>query len=112
VVHYEVANIPKPSQAEPSSETGLQGKRVKAVFYRTEAGGEPVREWLLSLLADDRKRIGEDIKTVRLAGRNASLPIPGQRYLRGTVRLGSKPDCARAVLLRQTWTNGALAWVH
>ena len=41
-----------------------RGKRVPAVFYRTEAGGEPVREWLKALSPDDRKRIGEDIKTV------------------------------------------------
>jgi phage-related protein len=40
-------------------------KRVPAIFYRTEAGGEPVRQWLKSLpIADDRKRIGEDIKSV------------------------------------------------
>ena len=42
-----------------------QSKRLQAVFYRTEAGGEPVREWLKSLPSrEDRKRIGEDIKTV------------------------------------------------
>jgi len=60
-----VENIPKPPRAERSSETDLQGKCVRAVFYRTEAGGEPVREWLKSLPSrEDRKRIGEDIKTV------------------------------------------------
>jgi hypothetical protein len=42
-----------------------QGKRVPAIFFRTEAGGEPLRDWLKSLLSsEDRKRIGEDIKTV------------------------------------------------
>jgi phage-related protein len=40
------------------------GKRVPAIFYRTELGREPVREWLRSLSAEDRKRIGEDIKSV------------------------------------------------
>lgn len=39
-------------------------KRLPAVFYRTEAGAEPVREWLRSLDENDRKAIGEDIKTV------------------------------------------------
>jgi phage-related protein len=40
-------------------------KRVPAIFYKTEAGGEPVRQWLKSLpVTDDRKRVGEDIKTV------------------------------------------------
>ena len=42
-----------------------EGKRVPAFFYRTEAGHEPVREWLKSLpYDDDRKKIGADIKTV------------------------------------------------
>jgi len=42
-----------------------QGKRVSAIFFRTEAGGEPLRDWLKSLPSpEDRKRIGEDIKTV------------------------------------------------
>jgi phage-related protein len=42
-----------------------QGKRVPVIFFRTEAGGEPVRDWLKGLpSSQDRKRIGEDIKTV------------------------------------------------
>lgn len=42
------------------------GKRLPAVFYLSEAGKEPVRDWLKSdqLSAEDRRRIGEDIKTV------------------------------------------------
>lgn len=39
-------------------------KKLSAIFFRTEAGNEPVREWLKSLPSEDRKRIGEDIKTV------------------------------------------------
>ena len=35
-------------------------------FYRTRQGREPVREWLRSLPADARRRMGEDIKTVQL----------------------------------------------
>ena len=34
-------------------------------FFRTDAGAEPVREWLKDLPAVDRKTIGEDIKTVQ-----------------------------------------------
>ena len=34
-------------------------------FYATQQGNEPVREWLKSLSSLDRKRIGEDIKTVQ-----------------------------------------------
>lgn len=34
-------------------------------FFKTEAGTEPVRDWLRTLTATDRKLIGEDIKTVQ-----------------------------------------------
>jgi phage-related protein len=34
-------------------------------FYKSPTGNEPVREWLLSLQANDRKNIGIDIKTVQ-----------------------------------------------
>jgi len=39
--------------------------RFRVVFFRTESGGEPVRAWLLTLSLSDRKKIGEDIKTVQ-----------------------------------------------
>ena len=35
------------------------------VFFSTETGSEPVREWLKSLPREDTKIIGEDIKTVQ-----------------------------------------------
>lgn len=35
-------------------------------FYRSESGNEPVREWLRGLGIEDRKTIGDDIKTVEL----------------------------------------------
>lgn len=35
-------------------------------FYRSENGNEPVREWLRALGIEDRKSIGDDIKTVEL----------------------------------------------
>jgi phage-related protein len=34
-------------------------------FYATASGGEAVREWLLGLSKDDRRAVGEDIKTVQ-----------------------------------------------
>lgn len=34
-------------------------------FYKTDAGTEPVRDWLRELTATDRKTIGEDFKTVQ-----------------------------------------------
>src|SRR5579863_7198324 len=51
-----------------------QGKRVPAIFFRTEAGGEPVRDWLKTLSPEDRQRIGEDIKTVEF-GWPIGMPV-------------------------------------
>ena len=52
-----------------------QGKRVQVIFYCTNAGGEPVRDWLKGLPSDeDRKRIGEDIKTVEF-GWPIGMPV-------------------------------------
>jgi phage-related protein len=51
-----------------------QGKRVPALFYRTEAGGEPARDWLKGLSFEDRKRVGEDIKTVEF-GWPIGMPV-------------------------------------
>ena len=42
-------------------------KRLPARFYRSNNGREPVREWLRSLDADDRRIIGEDIKDVEFS---------------------------------------------
>ncbi|MCK4918119.1 MAG: type II toxin-antitoxin system RelE/ParE family toxin [Candidatus Omnitrophica bacterium] len=38
---------------------------LPVVFYKTEAGNEPVREWLVSLTKREKKIIGGDIKTVQ-----------------------------------------------
>lgn len=40
--------------------------RLQVIFYKTASGNEPVREWLKSRSQNDRKIIGEDIKTVQL----------------------------------------------
>src|SRR5271170_77885 len=42
-------------------------KRFPARFYRSHSGREPVREWLKSLGAEDRRIIGEDIKDVEFS---------------------------------------------
>jgi len=38
---------------------------LDVVFFRTESGNEPVREWLREMAAADRKSIGEDVQTVQ-----------------------------------------------
>ena len=35
------------------------------IFYRSENGVEPVREWLKGLRKEDRRTVGEDIKTAQ-----------------------------------------------
>lgn len=50
-------------------------KRITVIFYRTEAGGEPVREWLKKKLSKaERRLVGEDIKTVEL-GWPIGMPV-------------------------------------
>ena len=38
---------------------------LSVAFFRTETGREPAREWLKSLPREERRIIGEDIKTVQ-----------------------------------------------
>jgi len=38
---------------------------LRVIFYRSESGAEPVREWLRELRREDRKAVGEDIKTAQ-----------------------------------------------
>jgi phage-related protein len=38
---------------------------LRVLFYRTESGTEPVREWLKSMQEENRKSIGEDIRAVQ-----------------------------------------------
>lgn len=66
---------PRQGTGAPPDPFSQEGKRVPAIFFRSEAGGEPVRQWLKSLPSpDDRKRIGEDIKTVEF-GWPVGMPV-------------------------------------
>lgn len=51
-------------------------------FFQTDAGKEPVREWLKDLPAIERKTIGEDIKTVQFGW---PLGMPLVRNLGGDI---------------------------
>lgn len=62
------------------------------VFYRTDAGNEPVREWLRSLKRENRRTIGEDIKTAQY-GWPLGMPLirklePGLWEVRSNLRQG------------------------
>ena len=39
--------------------------QLEVKFFKTESGAEPVRIWLYELTALDRRKIGEEIKTVQ-----------------------------------------------
>src|SRR6476661_3246205 len=43
----------------------MSPQRLLAVFFRTDSGREPVREWLQKLPKTERKMIGIDIMTVQ-----------------------------------------------
>jgi phage-related protein len=47
---------------------------LEARFFRTDSGTEPVRDWLKTLSANDRKAIGEDIRTVQI-GWPLGMPV-------------------------------------
>ena len=52
-------------------------------FFQTNAGAEPVRDWLKELPAADRKAVGEEIKTVQFGW---PLGMPLVRQLEGDIR--------------------------
>jgi len=62
-------------------------------FYRTKAGNEPVRQWLKSLKREDRKAIGQDLKTAQY-GWPLGMPLikklgPGLWEVRSHVTQGA-----------------------
>ena len=44
---------------------GKARRKLDAVFFKTDNGNEPVREWLLSLTKADRRLIGNDVLKVQ-----------------------------------------------
>jgi phage-related protein len=42
-------------------------QKIELVFYRTDAGNEPVRDWLLDLDQQNRHEIGLDLMRVQFA---------------------------------------------
>ncbi len=68
-------------------------KQIRAVFYRTPSGQEPVRDWLkASLSPADRKIVGADIATVEY-GWPVGMPVcrplgNGLREVRSTLSNG------------------------
>jgi len=49
-------------------------KQLPARFFQSDSGRVPVREWLLSLSSEDRKIIGDDIRTAEF-GWPVGMPL-------------------------------------
>ena len=76
---------------------------LSVAFYRTETGREPVREWLKSLPREERRIIGEDIKTVQFGW---PLGMPLVRKLdKGLWEVRSRLPCSAT---RRTLTQASL----
>jgi len=52
----------------------MGAKKITAVFFAQAGGGEPVREWLWSLSPEERKKVGDDIRTVEF-GWPIGMPV-------------------------------------
>jgi phage-related protein len=44
---------------------GEDEKKIEVLFFRSDSGNEPVRDWLLSLPKFERKLIGDDVLKVQ-----------------------------------------------
>ena len=78
-------------------------KRFPIRFYRTASGREPVRDWLKELAPEDRRTLGEDLKTVEYGW---PIGMPLCRCLHGESLGGSQQsigstDCPRPLLRDQ-----------
>ncbi|MEI9931943.1 MAG: type II toxin-antitoxin system RelE/ParE family toxin [Rhizomicrobium sp.] len=70
-------------------------KKLSATFFATENGAEPVREWLRAMPDEDRKKIGDSIRTVEFGwpiGMPACRPLGKGLY---EVRTNLKDRIAR-----------------
>ncbi len=76
------------------AESLQEGKEpvLRVAFYRTGGGNEPVRQWLKDLQRDDRKAIGQDVKTAQY-GWPLGMPLirklePGLWEVRSHITVG------------------------
>lgn len=58
----------------PQSNDSAGPRKIPLVFFKTAAGTEPVRDWLLDLDADDRKVVGFDLMQVQF-GWPVGMPL-------------------------------------
>jgi phage-related protein len=84
-------------------------KVIKTVFFKSESGKMPVRDWLYKLSKEERKIIGTEIKTVEFGW---PLGMPVVRKLAPNlweVRVTLKKRIARVLF---TVINGFMVLLH
>lgn len=64
-------------RARDTSNSLGRSKKLAAVFYKTAAGNEPVRDWLMELDKGDRFIVGTDNRKLELGGRTTGRPTIG-----------------------------------
>jgi phage-related protein len=82
---------------------------LNVVFFKTELGREPTREWLKNLTIKQKKRIGEDIKTVQF-GWPIGMPVV-RKMESGLWEVRSKIDNG-IVRILFTVVDGTMVLLH
>ena len=85
-------------------------KPIPVVFWSTEQGNEPVREWLKEMTKADRKTIGEDLAVLQYGW---PVGMPRCRSMKGGLsELRSRLTGHRYARILLTFFDGALVLLH
>lgn len=85
-------------------------RSIPVVFWSTESGNEPVRDWLRGLPKGDRRIVGEDLRTLQLGW---PLGMPLCKSLKGGLwELRSTLASHRIARVILTFHAGTLILLH
>lgn len=83
---------------------------IEVVFWQSDKGNEPVRDWLREMPKEDRKKMGEDLTTLQFGW---PIGMPLCRPLKGGVsEMRSKLPSKRFARVLLTFFDGALVLLH
>lgn len=88
----------------------MANKKLEVVFFRSESGTEPVRDWLKALLKSEKKLIGEDVKTLQF-GWPRGMPLVDS-VGRGLWELRSKLGSNRISRILFFITDSTIVLLH
>lgn len=83
---------------------------IPVVFWRSKGGTEPVREWLKELDREDRRQIGEDIKTIQF-GWPVGMPVC-QPMGKGLYEVRSRISDGRIARVLFCFYEGRIVLLH